>query len=145
VALELGPHSRPERMQGDRAHPTRERNRTHRVPHAHTSPGHPNSAPRGANPISWRLARSRAGTREVLPVVAYRAGAIPDLALTILAEHGYILPLTTVGGVNDLAPTHPLKLRHINVRTRSLHAVLRGQLMPRSVRPSTHAPPSRAS
>lgn len=68
-----------------------------------------------------------------LPILAYPAGAFDERVVGILREEGYCLAFTTARGINDLASAHPLKLRRINVGRRSSLALLRAQLMARSV------------
>lgn len=69
----------------------------------------------------------------VLPILAYPAGAFDDGVVRILADEGYVLAFTTVRGVNELKKAHPLTLRRINVGRRTSLALLRAQLMGRSV------------
>jgi len=69
----------------------------------------------------------------VLPILAYPAGAYDDRVVKILEEEGYHLAFTTAKGVNELARAHPLKLRRIYVGRRTSLALLRTQLMGRSV------------
>lgn len=69
----------------------------------------------------------------VLPILAYPAGAFDDRVTRILEQEGYHLAFTTARGVNELARTHPLKLRRIHVGRRTSLALLRAQLLGRSV------------
>lgn len=71
--------------------------------------------------------------RTVVPILAYPAGAFDERVVRIVEEEGYLLAFTTVRGVNNLARAHPLMLRRIYVGRRTSLALLRAQLMGRSV------------
>lgn len=69
-----------------------------------------------------------------LPILAYPAGAFDDGVVRILEQEGHVLAFTTVRGVNELRRACPLKLRRTSVGRRTSAALLRAQLLGRSVR-----------
>lgn len=74
-----------------------------------------------------------AATGVRIPMVAYPSGAHDDRVVTATAAAGYLAALTTDRGVNVVpAPSHEgwLRLRRINVGSRTSLTVLRGQMLP---------------
>ena len=64
------------------------------------------------------------------PVFAYPGGAFTGEVVSMLRSRGFELAFTTCRGVNDLRRADPLRLRRINVGSRTPTSLFRAQLLP---------------
>ncbi|MFQ5737376.1 MAG: polysaccharide deacetylase family protein [Acidobacteriota bacterium] len=88
--------------------------------------------------ISWQEARDEVtgSMRDlelqvgpVLPVFAYPGGRVTDRIVRLLAREGFLLAFTTEPGINFFPPAHRLRLRRINIGSRTALTTLRAQLL----------------
>lgn len=67
------------------------------------------------------------------PFFAYPSGGFDDQVVRTLREEGVLLAFTTVYGVNDLRSLDPLRIRRINVGSRTNLSLFRARLLPWAV------------
>lgn len=65
----------------------------------------------------------------VPPVFAYPSGMYNEAAVRVVERVGFKLAFTTERGINDVGNADPLRLRRINIGTRTTLPVLRAQLL----------------
>ncbi len=64
------------------------------------------------------------------PIFAYPSGGFDDQVVQTLRLVGIIIAFTTVPGVNNLRDADPLRLRRINIGSRTTFALFRARLLP---------------
>ena len=67
------------------------------------------------------------------PIFAYPSGGFDDQVVQILKQEGIVLAFTTVSGVNNLRSADPLRLRRINIGSRTTFPLFRARLLPWSM------------
>lgn len=80
--------------------------------------------------VAGSVADLRREIGAALPLFAYPSGALDEPAVAAVGRAGVVAAFTTERGVNDLPSADPLRLRRINVGSRSSVGLLHAQLVP---------------
>jgi peptidoglycan/xylan/chitin deacetylase (PgdA/CDA1 family) len=80
--------------------------------------------------VAGSIADLRREIGAALPLFAYPSGAFDEPAVAAVGRAGVVAAFTTERGVNDLPAADPMRLRRINVGSRSSVGLLHAQLLP---------------
>ncbi len=78
----------------------------------------------------------------ILPIFAYPSGGFDEQVVQVLKQEGISLACTTIRGMNNLRRVDPLRLRRINIGSRTNFALFRARLLPWSTVFDRRLPPA---